>query len=63
LEHYALAPLVTHLAAGYADVTATAPIGQALLVLAGLCALALIAAAWVARGSLREAPVGGLREE
>jgi LPXTG-motif cell wall-anchored protein len=54
---------VTRLAASYADVSATAPIGQALLVLAGLCALALLAAAWVARRSVREAPVGGLREE
>ena len=63
LEHYVLAPLVTRLAAGYADVSATAPLGQALLVLAGLCALAVVAAAWVARRSVREAPVGGLREE
>ncbi len=63
LEHLALAPLVSRLAAGYADVTANAPAGQALLALLGLCALALGAAAWVARSSVSEPPVGGLRGE
>ncbi|MGZ4276562.1 MAG: FtsX-like permease family protein [Solirubrobacteraceae bacterium] len=63
LERLLLAPLVTRLAAGYADVSATAPAGQAALVVAGLCALALAAAGWVARRSVAEAPAGGLRGE
>ncbi|MEA2248269.1 MAG: putative transport system permease protein [Solirubrobacteraceae bacterium] len=63
LEHWALAPLVGELAAGYADLAARPQAGQAALVLAGMIALALAAAAWVARRAVAEPPVAGLREE
>jgi ABC-type lipoprotein release transport system permease subunit len=63
LEHWALAPLVGRLAAGYADLGARAPAGQMALVLAGLIGLAVAAAAWTARRAVAEPPVAGLREE
>jgi ABC-type antimicrobial peptide transport system permease subunit len=63
LEHWALAPLVGRLAAGYADLGAQAPAGQMLLVVAGLVGLAVAAAAWTARRAVAEPPVAGLREE
>jgi hypothetical protein len=63
LEHWALAPLVGRLAAGYADLGARAPAGQMLLVVAGLVGLAVAAAAWTARRAVAEPPVAGLREE
>jgi predicted lysophospholipase L1 biosynthesis ABC-type transport system permease subunit len=63
LEHWVLAPLVGRLAAGYADLAARPHPGQVTLVLAGMIALALAAAAWVARRAVAEPPVAGLREE
>jgi ABC-type lipoprotein release transport system permease subunit len=63
LEHWVLAPLVGRLGAGYADVAARAQPGQVALVLAGMVAVALAAAAWVARRAVAEPPVAGLREE
>jgi ABC-type antimicrobial peptide transport system permease subunit len=63
LERLVLAPLVSDLAAGYADLGARASGGQVALVAGGLVALALVAAAWVARRALAEPPVAGLREE
>jgi hypothetical protein len=62
LERWVLAPAVGGLAAGYADLTPRPAAGQALLVAAGLAALGLVAAAWVARTVVREPPVAGLRE-
>jgi hypothetical protein len=63
LERLVLAPLVGHLAAGYADLTPRSSAGQAALALGGLALLGLVAAAWVARRATAEAPVEGLREE
>jgi ABC-type antimicrobial peptide transport system permease subunit len=63
LERLVLAPFVSRLGAGYADLGATASTGQATLALGGLAALALLAAAWVARRAVSEPPVAGLREE
>jgi putative ABC transport system permease protein len=63
LEHWLLAPLVGDLAAGYADLSARPQGGQALLVVGGLAALAVVAAAWTARRAVSEPPVAGLREE
>jgi ABC-type antimicrobial peptide transport system permease subunit len=63
LEHWVLAPLVGDLAAGYADLAARPQAGQALLVVGGLAALALAAAAWAARRAVAEPPIAGLREE
>jgi putative ABC transport system permease protein len=63
LEHWLLAPLVSDLAAGYADLSARPQGGQAALVLAGLVALSVAAAAWTARRAVAEPPVAGLREE
>ena len=63
LEHWVLAPLVGDLAAGYADLAARPESGQAALVVGGLMALAVAAAALTARRALAEPPVAGLREE
>jgi ABC-type lipoprotein release transport system permease subunit len=63
LEHWVLAPLVGDLAAGYADLAARPQVGQAALVIAGLMALAVAAAALTARRAVAEPPVAGLREE
>jgi ABC-type antimicrobial peptide transport system permease subunit len=63
LEHWVLAPLVGGLAAGYADLAARPQAGQAALVVAGLMALAVAAAAITARRAVAEPPVAGLREE
>jgi putative ABC transport system permease protein len=63
LERLVLAPLVSDLAAGYADLTARSSAGQAAIALVGLGALSAIAAAWVARRATAEPPVLGLREE
>jgi hypothetical protein len=61
VESVALAPLVGDLAAGYADLVPRASIGQALAVAAGLIVLCLLAALLVARRTLRESIVAGLR--
>jgi ABC-type antimicrobial peptide transport system permease subunit len=63
LERLVLSPLVGDLAAGYADLGPGAGPGQAALVVAGLVALALACAAWVARRAVAESPMAGLREE
>jgi hypothetical protein len=63
LEHWVLAPVVGKLAAGYADLAARPQAGQAALVVGGLVALALAAAAWTARRAVAEPPVAGLHEE
>jgi putative ABC transport system permease protein len=63
LEHFALAPLVGHLAAGYADVGPRSSLGQVALAIGGLAALSVVAAAWVTRRAVAEPPVAGLREE
>ncbi len=63
LEQLVLAPLVGRLAASYADLVPSLPWGAAALVACALPVLGLVAAAWVARTVLREAPVDGLRGE
>ena len=61
VESVALAPLVGDLAAGYADLVPRASLGQSLAVGAGLIVLCLLAALLVARRTLRESIVAGLR--
>lgn len=63
LERLVLAPLVGHLAAGYADVGPRSSLTQAALAIGGLAALGVVAAAWVTRRAVAEPPVAGLREE
>jgi ABC-type antimicrobial peptide transport system permease subunit len=63
LERFVLAPIVSRMAAGYADLGAASSIGRAALALLGLAALGLVAAAWVARRAVAEPPVAGLREQ
>jgi hypothetical protein len=63
LERAILAPLVGRLAAGYADLGPGANDGQALAVAAAFVAIGLAAAGWVARRTVAEPPVAGLREE
>jgi hypothetical protein len=63
LERLVLAPLVGHLAAGYADLGPRSSAGQVALALGGLAVLSVMAAAWVARRAVDEPPVAGLREE
>ena len=61
-EELALAPLVSGLAADYAELPLSAGLGQVALVAAGLAALAALAAAWVARRLRREPIAPALRE-
>ncbi|MEA2306347.1 MAG: putative transport system permease protein [Solirubrobacteraceae bacterium] len=63
LERVVLAPAVGRLAAGYADLGPGAGPGQAAAVAAAFAVIALGAAAWVARRTVSEPPVAGLREE
>jgi predicted lysophospholipase L1 biosynthesis ABC-type transport system permease subunit len=63
LERLVLAPLVGHLAAGYADVGPRSSVGQAALAIGGLAVLGVVASAWVTRRAVAEPPVAGLREE
>jgi ABC-type lipoprotein release transport system permease subunit len=63
LERLVLAPVVGHLAAGYADVGPRSSVGQAALAIGGLAVLGVVAAAWVTRRAVAEPPVAGLREE
>ena len=58
-----LAPLVGHLAAGYADVAPQSSAAQAALALGGLALLGVVAAAWVARRATAAPPLQGLRDE
>jgi hypothetical protein len=63
LERLVLAPLVGHLAAGYADLGPQSSPGQAALAVGGLAVLGVVAAAWVARRAIAAPPLEGLREE
>jgi ABC-type lipoprotein release transport system permease subunit len=63
LETALLAPLVAHLAAGYADLPLDATAGQIALVTGGLVLLSWAAAALTGRRLVREPVVAGLREE
>jgi hypothetical protein len=63
LERLVLAPLVGHLAAGYADLGPQSSASQAALALGGLALLGVVAAAWVARRATAAPPLQGLREE
>jgi len=63
LERVAFGPLVARLAAGYADLPLAPTAAQALAVPAGLALLAGLATALVARRTLREPVVEGLRGE
>ena len=63
LERFALAPLVAHLAVGYADLSPAPDPALSALVAAGLVVAGCLAAAVVARSVVREPPVTGLREE
>lgn len=63
LERLLLGPAVTHLAAGYADLSLAPGPGQVVLLLVGFGALGAAAAGWVARAALREPIVAGLRSE
>jgi hypothetical protein len=63
LERLVLAPLVGHLAAGYADLGPRSSAGQAALAFGGLALLGVVAAAWVARRATAAPPLQGLREE
>ena len=63
LERLVLAPLVGHLAAGYADVGPQSSAAQVALAVGGLALLGVMAAAWVARRATAAPPLQGLREE
>jgi hypothetical protein len=63
LERLVLAPLVGHLAAGYADVGPRSSLGQAALAIGGLALLGVVAAGWVTRRAVADPPVAGLRDE
>ena len=63
LERVVVAPAAARLAASYVTLPLGASATQALVVAVGLAALALAAAAWVARGAVRDPIVVGLREE
>jgi hypothetical protein len=56
-------PGLSRLAAGYADLGGGASPGAVAGVVLAFAALALVAAAWVARRTVAEPPVAGLREE
>jgi ABC-type lipoprotein release transport system permease subunit len=63
LHGLVLGPLVSRLAASFAELPLSPSAGQAAVVVFGLLALAAAATAVVARRSLREPVVAGLREE
>jgi ABC-type lipoprotein release transport system permease subunit len=63
LEWLVLGPLVARLAASFASLPLAPSLGQAALVLGGLALLAAAATAVVARRTMREPVVEGLREE
>jgi putative ABC transport system permease protein len=63
LEVTVIGPLVARLAAGFASLPIAPGPGQVALVIGGLLALAALATALVARRTLREPIVRGLREE
>ena len=63
LEWLVLGPLVARLAAGFAALPLAPSPGQVALVVGGLVLLAAGATALVARRTMREPPIAGLREE
>jgi ABC-type lipoprotein release transport system permease subunit len=63
LEWLVLGPLVARLAAGFATLPLAPSPGQVALVIGGLAVLAAAATAIVARRTMREPPIAGLREE
>jgi ABC-type lipoprotein release transport system permease subunit len=63
LEATVLAPLVAHLAAGYADLPLGATTGQIALMAGGLLGLSALAAWLTGRRLVREPVVAGLRED
>jgi ABC-type lipoprotein release transport system permease subunit len=63
VERFLLAPGLSRLAAGYADLGGGASPGAVAGVVLAFAALALVASAWVARRTVAEPPVAGLREE
>jgi ABC-type lipoprotein release transport system permease subunit len=63
LEWLVLGPLVGRLAAGFAPLPLAPSAAQVALVVGGLTLLAVAATALVARRTLREPVIAGLREE
>jgi len=63
LEWLVLGPLVARLAAGYATLPLAPSAGQVGLVLGGVAAIAAAATTVVARRTMREPAIAGLREE
>ena len=63
LEWLVLGPAVARRAAGFADLPLAPSTGQVVLVLGGVLALAAAATALVARRTMREPVIAGLREE
>ncbi len=63
LERFVFGPVVSRLAAGYAELPLAPSAGQAALVVGSLLALAAAATAVVARRTMREPVIEGLREE
>ena len=63
LEWLVLGPLVARLAAGFAVLPLAPTAGQVAIVAGGLLVLAAAATAVVARRTMREPVVAGLREE
>jgi ABC-type antimicrobial peptide transport system permease subunit len=63
LERLAVGPLVSRLAVSYVDLPLAAGLAESLVVVAGLVAIALGAAIWVARDAVSEPVVVGLRDE
>jgi ABC-type lipoprotein release transport system permease subunit len=62
LQRLVFAPLVSELAAGYADLGTAASPAAVAAVTAGFVLFAVVAAGWVARRVVAEPPVHGLRE-
>jgi ABC-type lipoprotein release transport system permease subunit len=63
VERWLLAPLLSDLAAGYADLGGGASASAVAGMVLAFATLALVAALWVARRTVAEPPVAGLREE
>lgn len=63
VERFLLGPLVAELAAGYASPDLAASAAQSAAVVAGMLAIGLAAASWVARRSEREPIAGALHSE
>ena len=63
LERFVVAPAASGLAASYVSLSLVADARDTGLTVLGLALLAVLAAAWVARGAVRRPIVAGLREE